>query len=138
MALRLPAGEVTVLLGPGLVRRRIMAALDDDSGRDTTGRGTAVRRIGAAKHDPLAARRAAVAAAGGAALVLADRLTDGLDGAGRRTVLADLLALAATGTAVLVDDADPVAATAVARGALRADREGRLVLEPLEIGDLAS
>jgi ABC-type cobalamin transport system ATPase subunit len=129
MPLRLPVGEVTALLGSGLVRRRVMASLDESTGQHSGGGAAGVVRLTAAKEDPVAARCAAVADAGGAALVLADRLTDGLDAAGRRTVLAALRDLAATGAAVLVDDADPVATVAVADGVLRVDRSGELTHE---------
>ena len=54
MSLRLPVGEVTALLGPGLVRRRVMAALDDGS-------APGVLRLTAAKDETADARRAAVA-----------------------------------------------------------------------------
>lgn len=131
MSLRLPVGEVTALLGPGLVRRRVMAALDD-------GCVPGAVRLTAAKDESTPARRASVATAAGAAIVLADRLTDGLDAAERRTVLAGLRDLAATGAAVLVDDVDPVAAVAVADGVLRADRTGALALERLGESYLAS
>ncbi len=129
MALRLPVGEVTALLGPGLARRRVMTALDESSGRTPGGGAAGVIRLVAAPDDPVAARCAAVSDAGGASLVLADRLTDGLDTAGRRAVLAALRGLAATGVAVLVDDADPVATVAVADGVLRVDRWGGLTHE---------
>lgn len=129
MGLRLPAGEMTALLGPGLVRRRVMAALDETSGRAAGGGAAGVVRLVAAKEDTARARCAAVAVASGSTLVLADRLTDGLDAAGRRAVLDALRGLAATGVAVLVDDADPVAAMAAADGVLRADRTGGLTHE---------
>jgi ABC-type ATPase involved in cell division len=131
MPLRLPVGQVTALLGPGLVRRRVMAALDD-------GCLPGLARLTAAKDESADARRATIASAAGAAVVLADRLTDGLDAAERRVVLTGLRDLAATGAAVLVDDVDPVATVAVADGALRADRTGALVLERLEEAYLAS
>ncbi|MDL5160271.1 hypothetical protein [Actinomycetospora termitidis] len=126
MTVRLPVGEVTALLGPGLVRRRVMAALDDGS-------APGVLRLTAGKHETVATRQAAVEAAcgAGAAIVLADRLTDGLDAADRRAVLAGLRDVATTGAAVLVDDVDPVATVAVADEVLRADRTGGLVLERL-------
>ena len=132
MAVRLPVGEVTALLGPGLVRRRVMAALDESTGRAADGGPAGVIRLRADRDEPVAGRRTAVAGARGAALVLADRLTDGLDAAGRRRVLDALRDLAATGAAVLVDDADPVATVAVADGVLRAGRSGDLALERVE------
>ncbi len=64
-------------------------------------------------------------------MVLVNRLTDGLDAADRRTVLAALRVLAAAGPAVLVDDADPVAALAVADGALRAGADGSVQVDAL-------
>lgn len=60
-----------------------------------------------------------------------DRFTDGLAAAERRAVLTRLPALAASGVAVLVDDADPVARMAVADGALRVDRSGDIRVEQL-------
>jgi hypothetical protein len=117
--LRLPTGRVTALLGPDAARRDLLARLDPGAGRSvltvTSARGRGVaERIGAltqaAGHRP--------------AMVLVNRLTDGLGTGDRRTVLAALRALAATGPAVLVDDVDPVAALAVADGALRADPDG--------------
>ena len=63
--------------------------------------------------------------------MLVDRLTDGLDAADRRAVLAELRTLAAAGPAVLVNDADPVAAMAVADTALRAGSDGSLRAENL-------
>ncbi|MFC5063698.1 hypothetical protein [Actinomycetospora atypica] len=133
MALRLPVGEVTALLGPGLVRCRIMAGLDDGSGRGEGGGPAAVTRLQFGKHAAVATRLAAIREARGA-LVLADRVTDGLEPGGRREVLVALRDLAATGVAVLVNDADPVAALAVAGGVLRADRTGGLALERADEG----
>ena len=46
-------------------------------------------------------------------------------------MLAELRTLAASGAAVLVDDVDPVAALAVADGALRAGADGSLRPEGL-------
>ena len=64
-------------------------------------------------------------------LVLVDRLTDGLTGPERRTVLTALRRLAATGVAVLVDDLDPVAALATADVALRVGADGSLAADSL-------
>lgn len=140
MALRLPTAQVTVVLGPDVVRRRLMDLLDDDTGRGADGRAAAVVRVRARADEPVADRRERLAAARGAALVLVDRLTDGLAATGRRAVLADLAALAAAGPAVLVDDADSVAALAVADGTLCADPVRGLVVEPVDAlgGYLAS
>jgi hypothetical protein len=55
----------------------------------------------------------------------------GLDDAGRRTVLQALRSVARTGTAVLVDDVDPVAALAVADGALRVGADGSIGADDL-------
>jgi ABC-type ATPase involved in cell division len=129
MPLRLPVGEMTALLGPGLARRRVMAALDESSANASDGVAARVVRVSAAERDSTADRCGRVAGCGGATLVLADRMTDGLDAAGRRTVLVALRDLAATGVAVLVDDADPVATMAVADGVLRIDRGGELTHE---------
>ena len=49
VGLRLPVGDVTVLLGPAAARRRVMAALDDDSGRCASGHSAVrVHRLAAA------------------------------------------------------------------------------------------
>jgi hypothetical protein len=137
VGLRLPVGDVTVLLGPAAARRRVMAALDDDSGRCASGHSAVrVHRLAAAADDDVHRRVAAVEAVreAPATIVLIDRLTDGLTAPDRRTVLAALRPVATGGRAVLVDDDDPVAALAVADGALRADPAGGLSAEPL--GDL--
>ncbi|MEQ3554506.1 hypothetical protein WIS52_28905 [Pseudonocardia nematodicida] len=126
MSLRLPAGSITVLLGPSVERRRLMNRLDDATGRGSDGRGAVVRRLGARVADGLADRMRTVATARSepTGMVLADRLTDGLDASGRRCVLGALREVAASGVAVLVDDVDPVAALAIADGALRVDERG--------------
>ncbi len=118
-------------------RRRVMAALDDDSGRCASGHSAVrVHRLARAAGDDVHRRVAAVEAAreAGATIVLIDRLTEGLAAPDRRTVLAALRPVATGGRAVLVDDDDPVAALAVADGALRADPAGGLSAESL--GDL--
>lgn len=129
MSLRLPTGQVTVLLGRGLARRQVMARLDD---RDAVG----VQRIGAAEDEPVELRLARLRSvgAGDAAVVLVDRLTDGLSTPDRQVVLRGVQAVAQAGCAVLVDDVDPVAALAVADGALRIDPARGLV--PETVGDL--
>ncbi|MHC1562225.1 hypothetical protein ACR9E3_24950 [Actinomycetospora sp. C-140] len=125
MTLRLPTGEVTVLLGEQIVRRRLMAMLDETS-------GAPAERVTAEAGTGVAERRRRLEDAGGAAIVLVDRLTDGLDATGRRAVLGALAGVAAGGAAVLVDDDDCVAALAVADGTLRADPMRGLVLEPTD------
>ena len=140
--LRLPLGSVTVLLGPGLARRRVMARLDEDSARCATGRGTVgASRVTAAADDSVSQRLTALdtARAQGVGVVLVDRFTDGLSAEDRRSVLKEVRKLAEEGRAVLVDDVDPVAALTVASNALRIDRTRGLVLESLdEPGYLAS
>lgn len=133
MSLRLPTGSITVLLGPSVQRRRMMNRLDDASGRCADGHDAVVRRLGARATESAADRLATVDAArrGPTAMVLADRLTDGLDAHDRSTVLSALRAVAADGVAVLVDDIDPVAALAVADGALRVDERGEVQVEEL-------
>ncbi|MFP5022582.1 hypothetical protein [Pseudonocardia phyllosphaerae] len=133
MSLRLPTGSVTVLLGPSVQRRRMMNRLDDSTGRCASGHDAVVRRLGAREAEPAGDRLATVESArrGPTAMVLADRLTDGLDSSERSTVLAALRSVAAEGIAVLVDDADPVAALAVADGALRVDESGEVRAEEL-------
>ena len=131
MSLRLAVGEVTVLLGPAPARRDVMSRLDDGTGR-APGGAVRVVRLAAHSRTDLERRLAAVRTAGsaGAAIVLVDRLTDGLDADGRRAVLAELRVMAGGGAAVLVDDADPVAALAVADIAVRTDDGGGLVPVP--------
>lgn len=134
MGLRLPVGDVTVLLGPAGARRGVMSALDDASGRCASGHASVhVHRLAARDGDGLHQRLEAVEAAAGqgATIVLVDRLTDGLAAPDRRRLLAALRPVATAGRAVLVDDADPVAALAVADAALRADPAGGLTPEPL-------
>jgi hypothetical protein len=133
-------GNVTVLLGSALARHRVMNALDDDSGRCGDDHSVQVCRLTADRDDDVAARLHALDAArrGRASIVLVDRFTDGLESRDRRAVLARLPELAA-GRAVLVHDTDPVAALAVAGSALRIERTGQLVLEPVgELDYLAS
>jgi hypothetical protein len=131
--LRLPLGCVTVLLGPALARSRVMAALDESSGRCASGHDAvgAVRLV-AGPDESVEDRLEALAAVprGGATVVLVDRFTDGLSARERGVVLRELQELAA-GRAVLVHDCDPVAALAVAGGALRIDRAGGLEFEPV-------
>ena len=74
-----------------------------------------------------------VAARDGLAVLLADRPTAGLDDDGRRTVLHALRSAARAGTAVLVDDVDPVAALAVADSALRVDADGSVGVDDLTL-----
>lgn len=132
MTLRLPTGEVTVLLGEQIVRGRLMDMLDPTSATAESGGRVAVRRVGAEEGEGVATRRRRLEDAGDAAIVLVDRITDGLDAAGRRAVLGVLASVAARGAAVLVDDDDCVAALALADGTLRADPVRGLVLEPAE------
>ncbi|CAA9263659.1 MAG: hypothetical protein AVDCRST_MAG54-2610 [uncultured Actinomycetospora sp.] len=132
MTLRLPTGEVTVLLGEQIVRGRLMDMLDPTSATAESGGRVAVRRVGAETGEGVATRRRRLEDAGDAAIVLVDRITDGLDAAGRRAVLGVLASVAARGAAVLVDDDDCVAALALADGTLRADPVRGLVLEPAE------
>ena len=134
MGLRLPVGDVTVLLGPAAARRRIMAALDDGSGRCASGHESLrVHRLAASDGDDLRRRLDALddARHSGTTVVLVDRFTDGLASPDRRAVLSALRPVATAGRAVLVDDADPVAALAVADGALRVDAAGGLSPEPV-------
>jgi hypothetical protein len=141
VGLRLPLGEVTVILGPAVARRRLMYALDEDRTRCADGHEAGALRLTARVADPLADRMARIEHAAGsdAALVLVDRLTDGLDAPERRLVLRATRRLGRPGRAVLVEDADPVAALAQADGALRTDREGTVAAEPIgAIGYLAS
>jgi hypothetical protein len=130
-----------VLLGPALARRRVMAELDESTGRCASGHDAAgAVRLVAHPDDSVADRLEALAAAGRsrATIVLVDRFTDGLAGRERGAVLRELATVAA-GRAVLVHDCDPVAALAVADGALRVDRAGELGFEPIgEPGYLAS
>ncbi|WP_138757373.1 hypothetical protein [Modestobacter altitudinis] len=122
MGLRLPVGGVTVLLGPSAERAAVLAALDPGSARCGEGHGALpVLRLSAAAGDDVPARLGAVEAAlaQAAPVVLVDRLTAGLPAPERRRVLAALRPVAAAGSAVLVDDDDPVAVLGVADAALR-------------------
>jgi hypothetical protein len=133
VTLRLPLGSVTVLLGPALARRRVMAEIDECTGRSASGHDAdGVVRLVAHPGDSVADRLEALAAVGRtrATIVLVDRFTDGLAARERGEVLRGLAAVAA-GRAVLVHDCDPVAALAVADGALRVDRAGVLAYEPV-------
>jgi len=130
MTLRLPTREVTVLLGEPVVRRRLMDMLDDATGTAESGAPVSVRRVTAEAAEGVATRRRRLEDAGGAAIVLVDRVTAGLDATGRRAVLGALTTVAARGAAVLVDDDDCVAALALADGSLRADPVRGIVLEP--------
>ncbi|MCZ2830942.1 hypothetical protein O2W14_19040 [Modestobacter sp. VKM Ac-2986] len=137
MSLQLPVRSVVVLLGPAARRAAVLAALDPDSARCAGGHAAlGVGRVTAGAGDGVPARLRTLAAAAGQAVVLVDRLTDGLGTSDRRTVLAALATLAAAGHTVLVDDADPVAALAVAQAALRVPETGRPHLETA-LDDLA-
>ena len=131
--LRLPSGQVTVLLGPAPVRHAIIDALDTATARLPGGPTCAALTVTSNAARTVDERVGALrqAAAQRPAIVLVARLTDGLDPVGRRTVLTELRALAAGGAAVLVDDVDAVAALAVADGALRAGADGSLRVEGL-------
>jgi hypothetical protein len=123
---RLCGGQITVLLGPDAARRDALARLDP-------GAAAGVLTVTSARTCSAGERVAALTQAAGhrPALVLVNRLTDGLGPADRRIVLAELRALAAAGPAVLVDDADPVAALAVADAALRAGLDGSVLVDDL-------
>jgi hypothetical protein len=138
--LRLPSGQVTVLLGPASVRHAVIDALDTATARRPGGPPCGVATVSSGSGRTVDERLAALdqAAAHRPALVLVARLTDGLDAAERHTLLAKLRALAATGPAVLVDDSDPVAALSVADGALRAGTDGTLAPEALGAAATAS
>ena len=132
--LRLRTGAVTVLLGDDAARRTLLAQLDEDSARCRDGHGlAAVSRLVLDRSLPASLRADEVAAHQGLAVLLADRPTAGLDDAGRRTVLQALRSVARTGTAVLVDDVDPVAALAVADGALRVSADGSVGADDLSL-----
>ncbi|SCX44140.1 hypothetical protein SAMN03159343_1361 [Klenkia marina] len=136
MPLKLPVASVVALAGPDAVRAAVCAALDEDSARCSAGHANLrVARLGARPGLTLAERMTMLAEAT-TPVVLVDRLTDGLTSTQRRTVLAGLRALADRGATVVVDDADPVAALAVADAALRVDATGRVELE--ELPDVAA
>ena len=117
VSLRLPLGSVTVLLGPAIARRRVMADLDESSARCASGHGAvgAVRLVARAE-DSVADRKEALDAVrrSGATIVLVDRVTDGLVARDRRDVLRELTTVAA-----------------VADGALRVGRAGEPAYEPV-------
>ena len=138
--LRLPAGQVTVLLGPAPVRHAVLDALDPATARRPGGPACGVITVSSGPACSVDERLAALrqAAEHRPAIVLVARLTDGLAAADRQTVLAQLRRLAAAGPAVLVDDTDPVAALSVADGALRAGADGSLQPEALSAAPHAS
>ena len=130
--LRLRTGAVTVLLGDDAARRTLLADLDEQTARCHGGHGLpGVARLRFDHGVPAPERAEAVAAREGLAVLLADRPTAGLDDAGRRTVLHALRSVARAGTAVLVDDVDPVAALAVADSALRVGADGSIGADDL-------
>ena len=106
--LRLPSGQVTVLLGPAPVRHAVLDALDPTTARRPGGPACAVVTVTSHAGRTADERVAALEQAGvhRPAIVLVARLTDGLD-------------------------ADPVAALSVADGALRAGADGSLAPEAL-------
>jgi hypothetical protein len=130
--LRLRTGAVTVLLGDAGARRTLLRDLDEDTARCGDGHGLpGVLRLRFDAAVPAPERARAVAARDGLAVLLADRPTEGLDDAGRRTVLQALRTAARAGDAVLVDDVDPVAALAVADRALRVAADGSVGADDL-------
>ena len=130
--LRLRTGAVTVLLGDDAARQRVLADLDEQTARCHGGHGLpGVDRLRFDRAVPAHERARAVAARQGLAVLLADRPTQGLDDSGRRTVLQALRSVARAGTAVLVDDLDPVAALAVADSALRVGADGSIGADDL-------
>ena len=124
---RLATGRVTALLGPETARRDLLGRLDPADPRTVL---TVTSATGRSVADRIAALT--LAASRRPVLVLVDRMTDGLAAGDRRAVLAMLGTLAAGGPAVLVDDADPVAALAVAHGALRVGADGSVQTENVE------
>jgi ABC-type ATPase involved in cell division len=132
--LRLRTGAVTVLLGDDDARRTLLADLDEQTARCHGGHGLpAVLRLGFDHAVPALERARAVTSREGLAVLLADRPTVGLDDGGRRTVLHALRSVARAGTAVLVDDVDPVAALAVADSALRVGADGSVGTDDLTL-----
>ena len=132
--LRLRTGAVTVLLGDADARRTLLADLDEQTARCHGGHGLpGVVRLRFDHGVPAHERAHAVATTEGLTVLLADRPTSGLDEAGRRTVLQALRSVARAGTAVLVDDVDPVAALAVADSALRVGADGSVGADDLAL-----
>jgi hypothetical protein len=133
--LRLPVGRVAVLLGPACARADVLATLDDATARCGAGHDrVAVRRLraagGASTTDRLDAL--ATARAERPVVLLVDRFTEGLSAGERRRVLAAVRGAAEAGTAVLVDDPEPVAALAYADVALRVGGGGAPAVEELD------
>ena len=132
--LRLRTGAVTVLLGPVDARRQVLADLDEATARCAEGHAAAgVHRLAPGADESAEARVRTLEhlAARGCTLLLADGPTAGLTGSERRCVLAALRDLSRTGTAVLADDVDPVAALAVADAGLRVAADGALAVDDL-------
>ena len=130
-ALRLPVGQVTVLLGPAPVRGRVTALLDEGSTRCADGHRSSAVRLQAQGGAAQRLRAVEAAAQVRPPLVLVDRFTDGLSADDLGDVLAAVRRLAASGVAVLVDDTDPVAALASADVALRVAADGSLSVDSL-------
>lgn len=120
--LRLPTAQLTALLGAEADRRSVTGRIDTGTARCAGGHELpAVRVVTAGRREDLSTRLRALArvAADRPAVVVVERVTDGLDAADRRTLLAALRRVAEDGASVLVDDVDPVAALAVAHAAVR-------------------
>ena len=96
--LRLPAGRVTVLLGPAAARHAVLDALDPASARRPGGPACGVITVSSGPTRSADERLAALrhAAEHRPAIVLVARLTDGLTAGDRQTVLAQLRTLAST------------------------------------------
>ncbi len=90
MGLRLPLGQMTVLMGSEHARRQVMTALDESTGRCAGGHGSVpVQRLSSSSDEEVGPRLEAVEEArrGDASIVLVDRFTDGLSSTDRRAVL---------------------------------------------------
>lgn len=131
-----PAGEVTVLCGTREQRRRLFALLLHAPAR---ARGEQVVRHVTVSASSTAADREALLGRlveAPADVLLVDNVTGGLGARARRSLLGLLRRLADAGTAVVVDDRDPLAAMAVADHSLSFDADGVPALRTLAVWPL--
>jgi hypothetical protein len=131
--LRLRTAAVTVLLGDRPARSEVLGALDESTARCGGGHRSAARRWRCSPSTTAEERvRELAELVDGCALLLVEGATAGLEPAGRRRVVDALRAASRTGTAVLVDDPDPIAVLAVADAALRVAPDGALTQDDLD------
>lgn len=134
-----PHAGVTVLLGSASARQRIMAQLDDNSGRCPAWAGCGRPGCGRCRSGNGTACRQRGREAGGTRCGALRRRADRAGKRVHRRIRAPgapsaartVTRLATTGRAILVDDIGPVAALAVASAALRVEPAGEPGFEPV-------